>query len=55
MEGVKNLESNPEEPCGVEGVERWDSRRGNRRGPSPPQQWDPWGAISRVDWERRAL
>jgi hypothetical protein len=38
MDGVKSLECSPEEPGGVEGVEWWDSHRGNRRGPSPPQQ-----------------
>ena len=36
MDGVKSLECSPEEPGGVEGVEWWDSHRGNRRDPSPP-------------------
>ena len=37
------MECSPEEPGGVEGVEWWDSHRGNRRDPSPPQQRDPAG------------
>ena len=39
------MECNPEEPGGVEGVEWWDSHRGNRRDPSPPQQTDCGGCL----------
>jgi hypothetical protein len=38
MDGVKHLERNPQEPGGVRDAEWWESRRGNRRDPSPPQQ-----------------
>ena len=41
--GPRPWKCSPDEPCGVEGVERWHSRRGNRRGPSPPQQTDRGG------------
>jgi hypothetical protein len=41
-----------EEPSGVRGVERWHSRCGNRRDPSPPWQRDPQSAILRVDQEQ---
>jgi len=34
----------PENPAAYEGAERWDSRRGNRRDPSPPRPCGPWGA-----------